>query len=171
MHVFTLRSARAPAVVAGLTLALGVEALAVHLLLAARHPVWAWASTIVSAATVAWLVADDRAFQRATVTVTSEAVTIALGRRWRAVLPRADLADAAPFDWRPVPRTSPDYRNLTKPAQPNVLLTLHEPAMLRGPGGVRVRARRLGLRVDQSEAFLASLAAPETGRERGPAGT
>ena len=158
--VFTLRSAQSPALVAGLTLALGVETLAIHLLLVARHPGWAWASTFVSVATVGWLVRDHRAFRAATLIVTPETLTIALGRRWRAVLPRAELAAAALLTWKTVPRGAPDYRNLTKPAQPNVLVTLRAPAVLRGPAGVRVRARRLGLRVDQPEALLASLRIP-----------
>jgi len=157
---FTLRTARSPALAIGLTLAIAVEALALHLLLASRHPGWAWASTILSVSGAAWLLADDRAFRGASVTVTREMLTLALGRRWNAALARDELASAAPVTWRSVPPRAPDYRNLTRPAEPNVLLTWRAPVALRGPGGIRIQAQRLGLRVDDPAGFVAALASP-----------
>jgi len=157
---FTLRSARSPALAIGLSIAIAVEALALHLLLATRHPGWAWTSTILSVSGAAWLLADDRAFRQARVTVTRDTLTLALGRRWNAALARTELASAAPVTWRTAPPRAPDYRNLTRPVQPNVLLTWRAPVALRGPGGVRIRAQRLGLRVDDPAAFVAALASP-----------
>jgi hypothetical protein len=144
---FTLRTARSPALAIGLTLAIAVEALALHLLLASRHPGWAWASTILSVSGAAWLLADDRAFRGASVTVTREMLTLALGRRWNAALARDELASAAPVTCDAQP-------------EPNVLLTWRAPVALRGPGGIRIQAQRLGLRVDDPAGFVAALASP-----------
>ena len=153
-----LAAARSGSLHAGLALALVAEALAIHLWLAERHPWLAWASTALTILTLLWLAADYRALGDAHLVVDDEIVAIAVGRRWRGSIPRRSIVDVQRLTWRTVPEPAPDYRNLTKPAEPTLLVTLAEPVTLRGPGGVRLRARRLGVHVEAPDEALALLA-------------
>jgi len=51
-----------------------------------------------------------------------------------------------------------DYLNLMKPATPNVLLTFTLPVTVRLRGGLQRSARRLGLCLDEPDAFIRAVA-------------
>ena len=57
--------------------------------------------------------------------------------------------------WKDVP-DEPDrlYLNITKPAEPNILLTFHEPVAINLPGGLRKQVTRLALFVDEPDQFM-----------------
>jgi hypothetical protein len=44
-----------------------------------------------------------------------------------------------------------------KPAEPNVLLHLAAPALIRGPSGMQFHARLIGLRLDDAAGFRAAV--------------
>lgn len=158
---FTYRSARSGSLLAGLGLALLVETVVLHLWLVGRHPVLAWTLTALSAATLLWLAADYRALGRGAVRVSDDALDLRVGRRFAARLPRSDVASAARAGWRDIAAAgtpaAAGYMNLMKPATPNVLITLVAPARVRLPGGIRRPVQRLGLHLDEPEAFLSAL--------------
>lgn len=157
---FALRAAASPSLSVGLAAAILVETTVLHLwLTGAGHARWALASTLLGVFTIAWLLLDAAAMRRALVHVDDASLTLAIGRRWNATLPRAGLLSVAPLTWKdvPDPATARDYRNLTKPAEPNVLLAWREPVTVRGPGGVMVRMTRMGLHVDDAAGFVAAL--------------
>ena len=159
---FTYRSARAGAMTAGFALAVAVETLAVHLWLAARHPVWAWGLTALGAASLAYLAAEYRAAGRGAVRLRADAVVLRLGGRVAADLPRGELAEARPFTWRDAPDgPDPRYLNAMAPADPNVLLSFARPVPVRLAWGlVRRRVERVGLRLDDPAAFVGALRPP-----------
>ena len=74
-------------------------------------------------------------------------------------VPRALIAHVVTptFCDLPTPGTNQgvDFLNPTKPATPNVLLTLQEPMTLRLPGRQRT-IRRIALYLDDPEAFIAA---------------
>jgi hypothetical protein len=86
------------------------------------------------------------------VRVTGDAISLQIGWRARADLDRAAVREVVRPTWRELPEPgralSEGYLNLTKPAEPNVLLTLEPAGEVRLVGGVVRRARRLGLCVD-----------------------
>ena len=162
MVEFTYRSARSGSLVAGLGLVVAIETVVLHLWLAARHPWAAWALTVASVGTIAWLAADYRALGSGAVRLDGESIDLRVGRRFALGLPRTALLTVVRPTWRDLPAAGTpdagDYLNLTKPATPNVLLTLSAPTTVRLPGGLARRARRLGLHLDDPEAFVAALA-------------
>jgi hypothetical protein len=167
MVAFTYRSARSGSLVGGLGLAIAVETVALHLWLAARHPIAAWALTVGSVAALVWLAADYRALGRGAVRLDAKTLDLRIGRRFALRLPRSAVVEVVRPTWRDLPTAgtpaAADYLNLTKPAMPNVLLTLSAPTTVRLAGGLARRARRLGLRLDDADAFVAALVATPDG--------
>ena len=159
---FTYRTARSGALSVGLALAVGVEALVLHLWLAPRHPGWAWTLTTLSIATLVYLAAEYRAWGRGTVRVTAAALEVAVTHRVAAVVPRSLVAGAVLATWRALP-DAPDaaYVNAMAPAEPNVLVEFTRPVPVRVVGGlVTRRVARLGLRVDDPAAFVHAVSTP-----------
>ena len=162
---FTYRSARSGALTAGLALAIVVESVVLHLWLAPRHPRLAWVLTGLGAITLVYLALEFRAWGRGTVRVTAEWVALRVPGRAATDIPRAVIAEALAATWRDVP-DAPDaaYLNVTSPAEPNVLLTLATPVLVRVAGGLRTRrVERLGLRLDDPAAFVQALATASAG--------
>jgi len=155
---FTYRRARSGGLLAGLSMVLVVETAALDIWLAKHHPYLAWAILASSLATLAWLVADYRAMGRHAILVGPEQLEIRIGRRFSTTVPRDRIASVIAPTWREIPTATRDYLNATKPVTPNVLLTFREPISVRLPGGLSKRIRRLGLRVDEPERFLETLA-------------
>ena len=158
---FSYREARSGAVTAAITIALIVESLAVHFAVAVRHPLVAWALTLTSVTAILWLVRDYRALGAGRVRLESDRVRLAIGRRYDVALPRIVIARVVKPTFRdlPAPGTTQgrDYVNLTKPAAPNVLVTLTQPVEVRLPGGLRRNVQRIGLRLDDPTSFLRAL--------------
>jgi hypothetical protein len=159
---FTYRSARSGSLTAGLSLAVAVETMVLHLWLRRRHPGLTWGLTALSGVTLAWLALEYRAMGRGTVRVETDALDVAIGRRAALRIPRTHVATAVPAAWRDVPDApSPGYLNATAPADPNVLLTFAPPARVRLLGGLVVRSvTRLGLRIDDPAGFVAAVLRP-----------
>ena len=161
MSTFTCRNARSGALMIGLGLVLTIETVVLHLWLAPRHPVVAWALTASSLLTLAWLAADWRAMGRAGVDVDEGTLSVRIGRRFVADVPRAGIAAATRPTWRDLPdpstRAAQGFMDLTKPAPPNVLLTLASPVPVRVAGALNREARQLALHLDDPEGFLSSL--------------
>ena len=159
---FTYRSARSGALTAGLALAVVVEAGVLHLWLAPRRPTIAWALTVLSALTLVYLALEFRAWGRGVVCVTPERLGLRITGRAAAEVPRTAVAGVIAATWRDVP-DHPDaaYVNATGPAEPNVLLTFAAPVKVRVAGGLVTRqVARLGLRLDDPDAFVRAVTTP-----------
>lgn len=124
-----------------------VEGAVLHLWVASRSQVWAWAITAVNVLTLLWLWREYKAGARSLIRVTERDIEIVTGSRLRCELPRVTLARAEPATWRSVPDYAPDFVNVAKPLEPNVILTFREPVEARLPMGVRKRLTKIGLRV------------------------
>lgn len=165
VSLFTYRTARSGALLSGLALAVGVETLVLHLWLAPRHPIVAWALTLGNLATLGWLVADYRALGREALTLGESTLEITIGRRGTTEVPLDLVASAVRPNWRDIPETgtpaAAHYLNLLKPASPNVLLTLTTPVSVRLIGGLRRSVSQLGFCLDAPDAFIAELRAAQ----------
>lgn len=175
MRDFTYSSARSGSLIAGLGLAIVVETAVLHFWLRPRHPAIAWILTLSSLSVLWWLARDYHALGRGALCVDSDAVDLRVGRRASVRVPVTAIAAVVRPSWRELPAAgepdSADYRNLMKPATPNVLLTLAEPATVRLLGAIARPVRRIGLRVDDPDGFVAAIgsaraaAAGRTARE------
>ena len=163
MREFTYRSARSGSLVIGLGLVIVIETVVMHLWLGRYHPVLAGCLTATSASAIGWLAADYRALGRGTLRIDVNTLDLRVGRRSAVRVPRSAVATVVHPSWREIPASgspeSREYRNLMKPATPNVLVTLVAPALIRFPGGVERSVRKLGLRVDDPLGFIAALEA------------
>jgi hypothetical protein len=157
---FSLRTARSGSLTAGLSAVILIETVAVHFLLAVRHPAVAWLLTALSASAVVYLVRDYQALGRGSVRVVGDRLLLSVGRRYNFELPLANVERVIQPSFRdlPTPGTNQgrDYANLTKPASPNVLIALKEPVRVRLPGGVHRTVRRLSVHLDDPAGFVAA---------------
>jgi hypothetical protein len=161
LNEFTYRSARSGSLVVGFGLATAVEIAVMDVLLHARHPLFAWTLTLASVWTIWWLAADYRAQGRGAIRIDRGALDLRVGRRAAVRIPLTLVAAVVRPTWRDLPaagsRAGSDYRNLMKPAAPNVLVTLSTPAAVKLFGITTRPVRRLGLRLDDPNGFVLAL--------------
>lgn len=161
MREFTYRSARSGSLVVGLGVAIVGETGGLHLWLRPHHPLLAWGLSLSSLSVLWWLARDYHALGRGAIRVDANAVDVQVGRRANVRVPLAAVAAVVRPSWKEVPaageRESAGYRNLMKPASPNVLMTLAEPATVCFFGAIARAVRRIGLRVDEPDGFIAAV--------------
>jgi hypothetical protein len=160
-RTFALQGGLSAALVAGLGAVLVIEGAVLHLWIASRSEAWAWAITVLNAATLVWLWRDYQAGTRSRLSIDGQRVGITIGNRMRCRFERSNIASAEQATWRSVPDLPPsDYVNTAKPLEPNVTIVLNEPADARLPFGIRKRYARIGIRVGDPETVLAALRGP-----------
>jgi hypothetical protein len=128
------------------------ETAATHLLLAMWSPLAAWIATASSAYLLLWVIADTQAIRLYPVAISGTTLHVRLGVRWRAAIPRSEIASVTEI--RAVPDGALDLALF----EPTVLVTLRAPAVLRGLFGKTRRGDRIALTIDDPKAFLAALA-------------
>ena len=145
------------AVLVGVVMLLVVETLAVHALASAWSASLAWVLTGLGVYTGVWLLGDFRALRARPIVVAPDTLELRLGLRWEARIARADIESVERLPRRTGPRPD-DVRVVALLGQPNVELRLARPVELIGAYGLRRATRRLWLRVDDAERFVAALA-------------
>lgn len=146
------------AVVFAVSLAVAAEATAVHALVTGWSAPAAWVLTGLSLYSGLWLVADWRATRTRPVRLGEDGLLVRTGLRWTARIPlsavsvarRAEAGEAFDGDRE---------LSTTLPGPPDVALELDRPVTVAGPFGIDRQVTRLGLAVDEPEAFLAALEA------------
>ena len=145
------------AMVVALSLAVAAEATAIHFLLAGWSLTAAWIVTALSVYGGLWLVADWRATRNRPLAVGDDGLLVRVGLRWTARVPAEAVASAR----RARPGEALDgERTLSTalPGPPDVVVELARPVAVAGPFGLDRTVTRLGLAVDEPDAFLAALA-------------
>lgn len=142
----------------GIGMALGVETVALHLFITSRWgPVAAWVLTATSVYALLWLIGDFRARTLRPPYVTDDALVIRNGMRADAVVPRERVSTVERVTWRTLPAKGPDYVDLTRPGEPNVVMHFREPVDIALLFGRRRRVSRIGLRADRPDEALRAL--------------
>lgn len=146
---------------AAVVAAIGIETVALHFAVAARHPTVAWLLTLGSLFAVVWLVRDYVAMGTGAVVLSGTAVELEIGARFDISIPLRAIARAFQPSFRdlPAPGTTQrrEYLNLTKPASPNVVIVLDAPRRVLLAPGVHRDVTRIALRLDDGAAFLTAL--------------
>lgn len=158
---FSYRGARSGAITIAITAVIVIESVAVHFAIAARNRPLAWALTLTSVLAIVWLVRDYLALGRGLVRLGDDTVQLMIGRRFNIPISLGDIERALKPSFRdlPTPGTNEgrDYLNLTKPASPNVLIVLAGPQKVHVAAGIHRKVKRIGLKLDDSTAFLIAL--------------
>lgn len=155
---FPLRSARAGSLMVALGAVLVIETVVLHLMLSPHHPWIALVLTLGSISALVWLALDYHALGGAHLALDEEWLHLSVGRRASLRLPRSGIVSVTRPGWRDLPDSgSPEARtfvNLTKPAEPNVLVTLEEPVAVALFGAIRKQANRIALHADDAAAVI-----------------
>jgi hypothetical protein len=155
---FSHRQARSSPLIGTLAVLVILETAGLHLLLFPYSVLLALAVSLLSLLALIWLIADYIALGRLTTIITDESIVLRVGRRARATIPLKLLKTAISPSWRDLPDApNRSYLNVTKPAEPNVLLTFSEPVIVNLPGGLRRSISILAVLVDTPESFLAAI--------------
>lgn len=163
---FSHREARSTPIIVTLAGLVILETVGLHLILSRYSLPLALALSLLSLSALVWLISDYVALGKLKTTITDESLMLRAGRRARATIPRKLLTTAISPSWRDLPDTpNRSYLNVTKPAEPNVLLTFSEPVVVTLPGGLRRSISMLALFVDTPEAFLAAIQGVEGGAD------
>ena len=151
------REAGYGSVLVGVVALLVVETVAVHVLVQAWSPAVAWVLSGLGAYSLLWLLGDYRALRARPIEVTARTLELRLGLRWEASVPRADVEAVARLARSSGPRPA-DAQALALLGAPNVELRFARPVELVGMYGLRRTTRRVWLRVDDADRFVAALA-------------
>ena len=154
---FTYRSARSGSLTFGVMLVLTVETWVLHLWLSSRFPVAVWMLAAATLVMLWWIVADYRAMGRCAICVHPSAIELPIGKRFTTQIQRTDILSVDIATWRDFVDATTDGLNLTRPAEPNVLLHLRAPTAVKLFAGVSRRVSRVGLHVDEPAAFVRAL--------------
>jgi hypothetical protein len=147
---FTLRTARVPALVGGLAMAMLVEGIALHAIVAAAHPRAAWAMTAIHAYALLWIVGHDRAIAGRVVAVEPDALVLRAGLRLTARVPWS-LVEGAHEAGATVDL------DVARPADANVSVRFHGPVEVTGFLGRRRKVTGVRLCVDDPEGLRAAI--------------
>jgi hypothetical protein len=170
---FTYRSARSGILLVGLGSVIVIETVGLHLWLVQNHPLIAWSLTVSSVCLLAWLASDYRSFGNGAIDVSDASIDIRVGSRLRVMIARAQVAGVSHAHWQDIPqrgtRAASDFVEPMRPADPNVLLALTEPATVR-LGVLKRDISRIALCVDDPDGFIAAIGVglPRRGSMRPP---
>ncbi|MBY0492190.1 MAG: hypothetical protein K2R93_20285 [Gemmatimonadaceae bacterium] len=165
MQTFTMRGAQPNILLIGIGMASVVEAVVLHLVLAARYPWIAYPMEVVGvlAFVQMWRLFGSLAGGR--VTVSDDTVEIHAGRMAHVAIPRALILDVVKASWTNLPQKgtaeADGYVNVTGPSEPALLLTLREPVPVRIMGLVTKSAHRIAVFVDQAHDLRGLLSVPD----------
>jgi hypothetical protein len=160
---FKLEGGLSTSLAAGLTLALVAEGVVFHLWISARSQMWAWALTLVNAATLIWLWREVQASSRSTLSVDASEIVLNAGSRLRCRIPRSAVERVEEVTWRSVPQPARDYIDTAKPLEPNAVIALRAPVSAKLPLGLTRSLSRLGVRVSNPASLVAALGPADSG--------
>ena len=147
----------------GLAIVLAIEGAVLHVWVAERSQVLAWAITVVNIATFLWIYREWTSARDASLVLAGDEVRIDAGSRLRCRFPTSAVATVETATWRSVPDMATDFVNTAKPLEPNIIIALREPVDATLVFGVRKRVSRIGIRVADADQLRATLGAGETG--------
>lgn len=133
----------------------GIELLVVHFLLAFWNRWVALAASVLTIATIVWLVALVRSMRRLPVLMTSDVLVMRVGTLRRYDIDRANVAGVR-TSWETRAEKAKSVSNLALIAYPNVMIDLKAPLCVTQAGRER-QISTIAHRLDDLPGFLAAL--------------
>lgn len=136
----------------GFLFLIAIESVALHLLLMQWSATAAWILTALSGYGMLFLLADWNAIRQRSIVVGKQHLRLRIGLRWCADLNYAQIQNIELIKIRQ--KNHRDWLDLSLVRDANVVLLLHQPVELIGYYGMRKRACRIALRIDDAEKFI-----------------
>lgn len=133
----------------------GIELLVVHFLLAFWNRWVALAVSVLTAATIVWLIALIRSMRRLPVLLTGDRLVMRVGTLRRHDIDRANIAGVR-LSWETRAEKAKSVSNLALIAYPNVMIDLRTPLSVTRAGRQR-QISTIAHRMDDLPGFLAAL--------------
>jgi hypothetical protein len=141
-----------------LMIAVVFEGVPLHLLLRNWNNAAAWIATAAGIYGFLWTVALYRSLSLRPVLIGSETVLLQVGFLWCAEFSRRQIRETRRFSAADMAdRKSAGYLSLVVLNTPQWLVELKEPVIVAGPFGRRKSVTRIGVAVDDGDAFGAAL--------------
>lgn len=137
------------AVVGVVLLAIAVEIIPIHALLARWSPTFAWIATGLSLYGALWLIGDFRALKLHATGLNADRLTVRFGVRWRLSVPRERIESVRVVGASAV-LDDVDLR-MALPGSRRLAIHLKDPVEATGPYGVRRQVRVFELGLDDPE--------------------
>jgi hypothetical protein len=155
---FGYREAQSWTIAIAVTGILLVETTVLHLWIAPTVPLAAWLVSASSVATLLWFWRDELRYRGGAIVVSASHIDLQLGGRWRSRVERRLVQSVHRPSWQDLPAAgtaaAADYVNVTKPADPNLLITLSDAVPVRAFGLVTKNVRRIGVHLDAPDEFV-----------------
>ena len=141
-----------------LMIAVIFEGVPLHLLLRNWSHAAAWIATAAGIYGFLWTVAFYRSLSLRPVMIGGETIVLQVGFLWRAEFSRRQIREVRRFSAADMADRKPaGYLSLVVLNKPQWLVELNEPVMVAGPFGRRKSVTRIGVAVDDGDAFGAAL--------------
>lgn len=146
-------------VVTAILVAMGIELIALHVLLHLWSPAAAWVMTALSGYGIVWIVGDWQAVRHRPVRIEDDALLLRIGLRWTVRVPFSQIEAVYPARSKPPARKTPGYLEAILLGKPTYLVVCKEPVVAQGLYGIRKRVTTIGFALDDTPAFEAALQA------------
>ena len=144
-------------VVTAILVAMGIELIALHLLLHLWRPTAAWVMTALSVYGILWIVGDWQAVRHRPVRIEEDALLVRIGLRWTIRIPFSQIEAVYPAGKKLPARKTPGYLEAILLGKPTYLVVCKEPVVAQGLYGIQKRVTTLGFALDDTPAFEAAL--------------
>ncbi|HMB92866.1 MAG TPA: hypothetical protein VKP65_18595, partial [Rhodothermales bacterium] len=146
-------------VVTAILVAMGIELIALHLLLHLWSPAAAWIMTTLSVYGIVWIVGDLQAVRHRPIRIEEDALLVRIGLRWTVRVPFSQIEAVYPAGKKLPARTTPGYLEAILLGKPTYLVVCKEPVVAQGLYGIQKRVTTIGFALDDTPAFEATLKA------------
>jgi hypothetical protein len=152
---FSHRSARSAMLMSVVIFLVVVECTVAHFLLHPRFPIAGFIITGLGLISLGWLVWDYAVLGKATTRVTDDSIVLRVGLRAKAIIPLRHVASISTPSTSEL-TTQPLFLDPTKPADPDIVLKMTEPVLVKVLGVSR-QVQQLAFSIDRPNEFQAAV--------------
>ncbi len=140
------------AVLVAIMFLLLIETVGLHLFIQGWSETIAWIITGLSIYSIFWLLGDFNAMRQRPIVVAENEILLRIGLRWTARFPLKAIASIKKIP--ELPEKHPLLLNAVVFGEPQLLLTLKSPVLVKGFLGIRKTVDEIALSVDQQSKFI-----------------
>lgn len=140
------------AVLGAIMFLLLIETVGLHLFIQGWSETIAWIITGLSIYSIFWLLGDFNAMRQRPIVVADKEMLLRIGLRWTTRFPLKEIASIKRIP--ELPEKHPLLLNAVVFGEPQLLLTLKTPVLVKGFFGIRKTVDEIALSIDQQQKFI-----------------